>query len=284
MNWGKVRYFLRAALDLTHRDFSCPFCQRAQTHLVYRKAVVTSLWECDHCGLRFRVPKERGSTASNFYQMRYKAGFTTDCPSGQALAKLLESRFAGTEKDFGRYIEVLKALGFHAGDALLDFGCSWGYGSWQLSHAGFKVYSYEISQPRAAYAQTKLHCQVVANLEEVPEKVACFFSSHVIEHLADLNSFWQYALRVLAPGGKLVCVCPNGEPFLEQVYGSKTYHQLWGQPHPLLLTRKALQTMSRSYGFIPYVFSSPFSLEQIRDLHEPKQLLGSELLLVALRP
>jgi SAM-dependent methyltransferase len=284
MDWEKVRYFFRAAISIPRRDFSCPFCRSAQTRLVVRKALVTSLWECHDCGLRFRIPKENEAAASAYYQTRYHAGFTTDCPSDQELQRLMATGFAHTEKDFSRVTAILQCLGLSPGEAVLDYGCSWGYGSWQLRQAGFRVYSYDVSRPRAEFAQSKLRCHVVPHPEAVPEKVKCFFSSHVVEHLPDPNKIWQAAQQVLAPGGKFVCLCPNGEPSLEAIYGKRRYHQLWGAPHPLLLTRKALDNMARRYGFTPYVFSSPFSTDQIRDLQESETLSGSELLLVALRP
>jgi 2-polyprenyl-3-methyl-5-hydroxy-6-metoxy-1,4-benzoquinol methylase len=279
----KARYFFWALSNIINQDTTCPFCKNSQTHLIHRKALVTSLRECPSCGLRFRVPKGNQQESSAFYQKRYKEGFTTDCPSDKELKQLLDSDFAGIPKYLDSYLEVLKAAGLREGDALLDFGCSWGYGSWQMQKAGYKVYSYDVSKPRTTYAKTKLNCRVVERLRDIPEKVKCFFSAHVIEHLDNPNIIWKAAVEVLDPQGIMVCFCPNGEPSREQVVGSKMYHQAWNLKHPLLLTRKALAEMSRHYDFSPYVFSSPYSSEAIRSLREPEQLNGEELLLIAVR-
>ena len=279
----KIRYLLWALVHIVDRDFSCPACGNIQTHLIRRKALVTSLRECDACGLRFRAPKDSPEASIRFYQTRYRQGFTTDCPSDEALEHLLTTHFRGSPKDCSSYIEALRAVGLRPGDPVLDFGCSWGYGSWQLREAGFRVYSYEVSRPRAKYAALKLHCQLVDNFNEIPERVKCFFSAHVIEHLPNPDIMWKAIDQVLSKDGIVVCFAPNGEPSLERVYGPKRYHRLWGRVHPLLLTSQALKEMARRYGFVPYIFSSPYSSDQIRLLQDENNPRGEELLLVAQR-
>ena len=205
-------------------------------------------------------------------------------PSDEELARLLSAGFKGGEKDFSQYIQVLEAVGVQQGESVLDFGSSWGYGSWQLRQAGFNVYSYEVSKIRADYAKSKLNCQVVDadNIDSIRGKINCVFSSHVLEHLPDPNIFWKIVDQVLVPGGKVVCFVPSGEPALEMIYGKKLYHQLWGQVHPLLFTSKALISIAKRYQCKPYVYSFPCSLDDVRDFQEG-EMNGKELLLVAVR-
>jgi 2-polyprenyl-3-methyl-5-hydroxy-6-metoxy-1,4-benzoquinol methylase len=238
------------------------------------------LRECDKCGLRFRLPKENPEEAAIFYQSQYRSGFTTDCPSDEELEELLAKGFRGSPKDYISRIQLLKAAGLRPGDSILNFGCSWGYGSWQLAEAGFNVYSYEVSRPRAHYAHEKLRCHMVNDLSEIRGEIKCFFSAHVIEHLPDPNLFWQAVEQVLKANGMLVCFTPNGDPIRETTKG---YHRIWGRVHPLLLTQRALKEMAMQYGFIPYVFSSPYSIERIRHLTEDRRVSGSELALIAFR-
>ena len=56
---------------------------------------------------------------------------------------------------------------------LLDFGCSWGYGSFQLKKQGYKVYSYEISKPRSNYAKTKLNIKIIDNWARLKTMTLC---------------------------------------------------------------------------------------------------------------
>ncbi len=279
----KLQYLFWALKKIAINNDSCPFCGNIKNRIIFRKYLVTSLWECNLCGLRFRIPKSKEQESIEFYQSKYQEGFTTDCPVDSDLKHLVSSKFIGSPKDFKEYIKVLKLAGLSKGDSILDFGCSWGYGSWQMREAGFNVYSYEISKHRALYARTKLGCKMIDEISDVTEKVNCFFSAHVIEHLNDPNIMWQAAIRVLTPKGMVVCFCPNGEPNQEKILGSKLYHQLWGVKHPLLITKRSLVEMSKLYGFQAHVFSSPYKADQLLSLQESDQVTGSELLLIAFR-
>lgn len=280
----KLRYFSWALKQsLFNPSLRCPSCGNTNSVQLYRKAIVTRLFECPVCKLRFRVPQDDVNESTDFYQNRYQQGFTTDCPTDKALNELLEKKFHGTEKDYQTYIDVLSAIGLNQGTMLLDYGCSWGYGSWQLRQAGFNVYSYEISRPRAEYARTKLQCQMVDNLQMLSRKVDCFFSAHVIEHLPDPSLIWQAACNVLKPGGIFVCFTPNGEPTLEKIYGTKRYHKLWGQVHPLLLSKQALTYSAHHYGFTSYIYSSPYDYMRIQRSKTDEKPVGNELLLIAVR-
>lgn len=262
------------------RDQSCPACGSRSTKLIKRKHLVTELRECPSCHLRFRWPKDRSSEAHRFYQKQYSQGFTTDCPDDQALTMLRSTGFRNSEKDFSSYVEILKTLGLRPGATILDFGCSWGYGSWQLSRAGFDVISYEISVPRARYAAAKLGCKIIERLETLPCKVDCFFSAHVIEHLPTPNLLWDAALAALLPHGTIVCTCPNGNPEREHLVGSD-YHSLWGKVHPLYITPDYVREAGRRKKFRVEVYSSPYDLGQIAARSQPADVAGDELLIVA---
>lgn len=236
--------------------------------------MATSLRECQRCWLRFRAPKDDDTSA--FYQEDYTEGFTTDIPSEAALKRLLETRFQHTEKDFTRYIEILRTHGLSPGDVVVDFGASWGYGSWQMRTAGFEVYSYEISLPRARFAREKLGCKVIDSPSALPTKAHCLFSAHVIEHLTDPNVVWAAGKAVLRDGGFIACFCPNGNPEVEEVVGLARYDQLWGKVHPLLITPRFLQSASARHGFDSKLSTSPYEVSNPR-------LLGPELCLIARR-
>jgi 2-polyprenyl-3-methyl-5-hydroxy-6-metoxy-1,4-benzoquinol methylase len=228
----------------------------------------------------FRVPKSNPGRETTFYQNRYREGFTTDCPGDEQLTALKQTSFQGTEKDYSAYIEAVKAAGVQAGDTVLDFGSSWGYGSWQLTQAGFRVYSYEISELRARYAAERLDCQMLDDARRLAGEVDCFFSAHVIEHLSDPRELWSTARTVLKPGGVIILFMPNGNRHLENRYGSARYHRLWGQVHPLLLTAGALAHMAQEFGFTGCAYGSPYNSTEITAGIEGS-LDGDELLYVA---
>jgi len=278
--FNKLRYLIWAGTHFMGADTACPACNEAQTLLLKRKYGVTALYRCPSCEVMFRVPKPSVEAEARFYQKDYNQGFTTDCPDTDELEKLKHDCFSGTERDYSAYIAVLRAAGLGQGSSVFDFGCSWGYGSWQLNHAGYRVYSYELSRPRARYAAENLQCEVYPP-DELPEKVDCFFSAHVIEHLTNPRTMWETARDVLKPGGKMVAFLPNGDPELEQV--NRNYHQLWNQVHPLLLSALALSRMGELFGFDVRCYTKPYDLREIAGRGGGK-LTGDELLVVGTLP
>ena len=237
---AKFKYLLWSLSRIAGADISCPGCPGQGSQLVKRK-YTTALYLCPNCKLMFRVPKDDPNTTESFYESGYEQGFTTDCPSLEELEKLKSSRFAGTEKDYAVYISFLQAAGVRPGMSIFDFGCSWGYGSWQLRQAGYDVYSYEIASTRARYAE----------------------NAGVQDDLASAS--WEI-LRLLfqrprsgAPKqpSRNVAGCARGFAaergsgnFL--THGNLTrpkVHKTWGKVHPLLIESNALLNMARSIHF-----------------------------------
>ena len=277
LSTSKLRYLVWAASRCLGAETSCPFCSDANTVVVRRKYGVTALRLCNTCKLMFRTPKGSVEESTNFYQTDYAQGFTTDCPSPEALRQLKSVHFRNTQRDYSAYLSVLKGAGLGAGISVYDFGCSWGYGSWQMREAGYKVTSWEISLPRAAYAKEMLNCEIVLP-EKLNEPVDCFFSSHVLEHLDRPSILWDAARRVLKPNGIVVLFMPNGGA------SNPNVNLWWGQVHPLLVTSEALLSMAARSGFTGRTYSSPFALAEAGgELAQGDQLLGDELAIIARR-
>jgi 2-polyprenyl-3-methyl-5-hydroxy-6-metoxy-1,4-benzoquinol methylase len=273
--WAFKRWFLNGPSANT-----CPACGASDCQIVHRKYAVTALRQCRSCSLRFRTPKDNPETAETFYVNEvYKQGFTTDLPSEAELQVMLANRFSGTEKDFGERLEALAAAGLKPGARILDFGCSWGYGSWQMRQAGYDVFSYEIGRERARYAKEKLQCTMVSDLGTLDNTIDCFFSSHVIEHLPNPRIMFDAAEKALRPGGLFVCYAPNGAVESERK-NFAAYHHNWGKVHPLMMTPQFMKAEASRRGFIRCaVFSSPVDAADIqaaRDGH----LEGDELLAI----
>jgi hypothetical protein len=281
----KLHYFRWALIHkLTRRnDTTCPACGYSVGDPIARKYWVTALCECRVCGLRFRIPKDEAFESANFYQTDYSSGFTTTLPSEDQLSMLLQTQFKGTDKDFTHYIQVLQAAGVPEGGSVLDYGCSWGYGSWQLRQAGFKVYSYEISRPRREYAAQRLGCAVLPDLDNAPREIDCLFSAHVIEHLSDPNVLWAWAQKVLSSNGLMICFCPNGDPSLEAILGPRQYHRRWGKVHPLLVTPKFCHAASARHGFSSHVYTTPYQLTSMAAWRQSTDFEGEELCFIARR-
>jgi 2-polyprenyl-3-methyl-5-hydroxy-6-metoxy-1,4-benzoquinol methylase len=275
----RARYLSWATRRVLRADTVCPGCGDGRSSLVRRKWLVTALYECVACGLRFRCPKDDADRAA-FYDEEYAQGFTTTLPEPAELERWLADGFAGHEKDYRAYLGVLAATGVRPPATLLDFGASWGYGSWQLQRAGYHVVAVELASRRRRFAAERLGIAVIEDPARPPAPVECFFSAHVLEHLTDPNDMWRAARSALTPGGVLAAFMPNGNPALG---AGGAYHRLWGQVHPLLITPRYLLTTAARYGFTARVYSSPYALDVIRARAVTHALLGPELALVAWR-
>ena len=134
--------------------FRCPNCASTQSRVVDRKFLTTQLRRCLSCELLFRTPTDEETV--RFYEEEYEEGFATEMPDASSLAQLKQQNFKGTEKDSSCYINLLLQLGLPARARIFDFGCSWGYGSYQLAQSGFDVMAFEIASNRRRYAHANL--------------------------------------------------------------------------------------------------------------------------------
>jgi 2-polyprenyl-3-methyl-5-hydroxy-6-metoxy-1,4-benzoquinol methylase len=269
---------------LCRRGVACPSCGSRQSSLSARKHVLTALRRCGSCDLLFRTPTSDARESARFYQHAYAQGFTTLMPTPAELAELMRAGFRGTEKDYSSNIDVLHALGCRAGARLFDYGCSWGYGSWQLMRAGYDVCAFEISVPRADYARASLGVDVHSTLDAVRGPFDVFFSSHVLEHVPSVSDAIRLAKRVLRPGGWFVALTPNGSDAYRAV-SRESWMKSWGLVHPNLLDDRFY---ARAFEDVPLLLAStPHDLPAIaRWAADPRtsvvlDLRGAELLSIA---
>lgn len=237
----KLAYFAtQAHRRVLSSDEACPNCANADYVRLERKAIVTELRECTSCKLMYRFPTDPRGHGDKFYQEHYQQGFTTSLPSEEDLDKLLGSGFAGHEKSYAPHIALLKKLGARAGSSVFDYGCSWGYGSWQFKQAGFNVKSFELSKPRAAFARARLDIDIyddLATLAANADSISAefFFSNHVVEHVPRPAEVAEIAQRVLRPGGYFVAITPNGSLGYRN-RAPKGWSASWGNVHPNLIS------------------------------------------------
>lgn len=246
--------------SLTQAGLACPSCGSASSSLVRRKYVVTALRRCGGCALLFRTPTTSSAENQEFYQEAYEQGFTTDCPSAADLSVYKANRFKGTARDYAKYVDVIRAAVGPGRLKLFEFGCSWGYGSWQLGQAGFEVEAFEISEPRARYAREKLDVVTHAALGGVASDFDVFFSSHVFEHVPSVRDALDFGLRVLRPGGLLVVITPNGSEDYRHA-APESWDKMWGLVHPNFLDAVFWRAQLQDLKFM--LMSNPYDLDLV---------------------
>lgn len=227
----------------------CPGCGVAKRITIERKWLVSKLCECPDCGLRFRVPTQDERETAAFYAASYEQGFTTALPSRAELDVMMTTGFSETDRSYITVVEFLRAVALTSNPTVMDYGCSWGYGSWQLAQAGFDVSACELDERRAAFARRELGINVIP-LAAVPDGTFdIFFSAHVIEHMTNPRAFVEQGMRALKPGGIFVAVTPNGSEEY-RVAQPTAYHRLWGRVHPQLITPAWVAHVAGSRPFV----------------------------------
>ena len=135
----------------------CPSCGAHDVTIIDTKYFVTRLFKCKNCLLLFRHPKDSSEFNFKFYQKKYRQkGLTTDLPSAEELESLKANKFKG--KSAALYTDIFLELFKQVKPEkikLVDYGCSWGYQSFQFLNSGFDCSSFEISRPRAQYGNSQ---------------------------------------------------------------------------------------------------------------------------------
>ena len=285
----KFKYLLISLKKFfTKKNLNCPSCNSNDSLIVDKKYFITFLKRCKNCMLLYRVPTITIEENKHFYQEEYTQGFTTDCPNDDELNELITNNFRNTEKDYSKIIEILNILNIKFDTnvpTLFDYGCSWGYGSYQLKKI-FNVKSYEISVSRAKYARDKLGVNVINKSEldylmNNKKKLDFFFMSHVLEHVPNPSETLDLGLKLLKKGGYIVSFTPNGSMKNKKI--NSKWSQLWGMVHPNFIDEKFYEKFFRNNVY--YIGSSKYNLKNIQNFTKNNQnyiddLSGSELMII----
>jgi 2-polyprenyl-3-methyl-5-hydroxy-6-metoxy-1,4-benzoquinol methylase len=291
MDLNRWRYFGRCLMGYPAKSrWRCPNCGGERSSAQERKHFVTKLLRCNECKLLFRAPTDPPDFGKSFYQSAYQQGFTTDCPSDERLSQMLQTSFHGTPKDFQEKVDLLKRLGLKEQSRVLDYGASWGYGTWQFGKAGFEAIGYEPSQPRARYAREKLAVNVLFDESEL-DKLAqerpfdSVFSSHVLEHVPQPSQVIERSQAWLKPGGYLVAFTPNGStPYRER--DPQGYRNHWGMVHPNYLDADFYESTLGNWA--TYITGTPIDFNRLASWDQCStvrdRLNSWELLVISKRP
>ncbi|HXC96981.1 MAG TPA: class I SAM-dependent methyltransferase [Edaphobacter sp.] len=236
----------------------------------------------------FRWPKETPSFSEKFYQSSYQeVSFTTELPDPDTLNSFVANNFVGSPKDFAEQISVLKT--FLPQGRVLDFGCSWGYGVYQLKQAGYDAFGFEISLPRAQMGRNKLGVEILdklEDLEQIPsQSVDGIFASHVLEHLLSLKEVFEFFARVLKPGGVVFIMVPNSGGKKARDLGVR-WQAMINEKHTLALNGEFFEKNMAAFGFKVWAFSETENSSTVGSRINQNATLskeGEELRVIALR-
>ena len=259
---SKLSYFVKSAIRNLKPSFDkCPSCGSRDYSVVSRKFLVTALRRCSACSLLYRYPIEDVEDARRFYEAEYTQGFTTDIPDEETLVGLLDINFRGSTRDYGHYIEILSTLTPPPAN-VFEFGCSWGYGSWQLSKAGFNTGAFEISHHRGGFARDRIGVDVQAEFpsRDNTDQFDAVITTHVLEHVPSIDSALKNLETYVRPGGYIVAITPNGSSEWRNA-DFNAWNTCWGEVHPNF---PDIEFYRQRYADRPYFISTtPLPTDQL---------------------
>jgi 2-polyprenyl-3-methyl-5-hydroxy-6-metoxy-1,4-benzoquinol methylase len=279
---SKALYLIESALNY-FKPSVCTYCGNKDLKVIDRKYLITKLAECTKCKLRLRLPTDKDIKRDRFYNGIYKQkGITTDLPSHDELQCMLESKFESTVRNIDTSKKIMTVLaGPLADKSILDFGCSWGYMTWQFKQLGMNVQGFEISKDRAEYGNQHLGIDIVTDKADLRKNFDFVFSSHVIEHLNDIDEYVNMNLQKLNNEGFVVILCPNGSDDLLQG-NFAAFHNFWGQVHPNMLSSGFYANVFEQNAY--YIASSPYNFDEIAAWDQKSKVIslkgGDELLCI----
>jgi 2-polyprenyl-3-methyl-5-hydroxy-6-metoxy-1,4-benzoquinol methylase len=258
---AKIRYVRRI---LRHRwngqPRVCPYCgPTTVVKLVQRKKLIVEILQCQRCHLWFRWPGDTPNEHDRYYQEEF-AGDSPQVilPGGSELRSLTSTNFSGSPLDINSKVRVLQYL--RPGGRVLDFGCSWGYGTYQMRRCGLDAVGFEISKPRADFGRTMLELKIIDTLEDLKQLPAggfdIIFSNHVVEHLPNIATIFPLLTRLLKENGFVFHILPN---FMGKKARSGYWLKWIGEDHPIAPAMPFFEYALPRAGLSKPIFgSSPF--------------------------
>ncbi len=265
----RVSYLLRQVMNTGQRKV-CPFCKQTDFSVIDRKYIFTTLIQCKNCGLSHRHPKDDEQWLRKFYQSEYSIDthMMTKIPSDDEIRKLKESNFPNL-RSYDKYIDAL----FKKPLKIIDYGCSWGYNVYKLVQSGYQAVGYELSVPRAQLGMSKLNIQIYSDTDQLPGENDVIMSSHVIEHLSDINELVALSKRLLKESGVFMAFCPNGNKEYRN-REPEVWHVNWGAVHPNYLDVNFAKHMFRNNPYLILTGDWDFNPEDILKWDGRSQVVG----------
>jgi 2-polyprenyl-3-methyl-5-hydroxy-6-metoxy-1,4-benzoquinol methylase len=174
---------------------------------------------------------------------------------------------------------------------LLDFGCAWGYKTWQIKNAGYVVKGFEISKQNSNYARENLGIEAYSSWDQITGTFDIFFSTHVLEHVPNVRKIIDKGWQMLRPNGLFIAFTPNGSTEF-RTKDPSAWHSLWGGGHINFLDKiyynQVFNQFPRFMSSATLTISHPF--EELKKWDQTNtdckvlDLSGDELLIAVRKP
>ncbi|HMP91354.1 MAG TPA: class I SAM-dependent methyltransferase [Phnomibacter sp.] len=236
---------------------NCPACGAAPLQPVFAcqdwlvSKQYFNIEQCPQCSLRITQQVPDAHAIGPFYDHpQYISHTDADTGLINRLYKMVRQiTLAQKRKNLKSWLQHVPAG--PQGPRLLDIGCGTGAFLHTMQQAGWQVTGIEpdAGARNRAISQYNLTVHPASQLDTLPAQhfeVITFW--HVMEHIHNLQHYWQQIRRLLIPGGLLVIAVPNYTSADAAHYGA-----LWAAydvpRHLYHFSPMSMQQLAASHGF-----------------------------------
>ena len=229
---------------------SCPSCseQKLTPFLKAKDYTVSKEYfeivRCQRCHLLFTNPRPLANEAGPYYKSDNYISHS-DTQEG-IINKLYHLVRNFTLKQKTRWIEKEKRGGIE----LLDIGCGNGHFLHACQNAGWNIHGMELDPETAARAESLLGIDIYPAILDIPKDKTFDLISlwHVLEHVYELDEYFQFFSTRIAKEGVLVLALPNSKSFDADYF--KEYWAAYDVPrHIYHFDPMTIESLAKKYGF-----------------------------------
>ena len=148
---------------------------------------------------------------------------------------------------------ILKFKGLAPGNRFLDVGCNYGFTvaaalSLELDAIGIDIDAIAVNESRKNFGADKFFCVSVQDYAQQGRTADMIYTSEVIEHVHNPDSFIAALATILTKGGILYLTTPDGGHFRVPRDFSK-WPAVTPPEHIVYFTRKGLRLLLEKHGF-----------------------------------
>ena len=229
---------------------NCPACGSSEmtTHLQAKDYTVSkntfNIVRCAACDLLFTNPRPEAEQASYFYQSENYISHSNTQKG--FINKLYHAVRKITLKQKTNLIQ-----GEQKGTKnLLDIGCGNGHFLHACQQDGWNTFGMELDPETARRAAALTGQNIFPNLKAIPDEPQFELISlwHVLEHVYEIDAYFEFFKKRINPGGKLLLALPNSKSFDADYF--KEFWAAYDVPrHIYHFNPETIQSIAKKHGF-----------------------------------
>lgn len=229
---------------------NCPACgEEKMTRILQAKDYTVSqntfdIVSCVTCHLLFTNPRPEAEQAGYFYKSENYISHSNTQKG--FVNKLYHAVRNITLKQKTNLIQAYQ----QGTKNLLDIGCGNGHFLHACQQRGWNTFGMELDPETAARAAVLTKQSISPNLQMIPEETHFELISlwHVLEHVYEIDAYFEFFKKRLTPDGKLLLALPNSNSFDASYFNA--FWAAYDVPrHIYHFNPETIQFVAKKHGF-----------------------------------